>query len=162
MSIIAKLLGWIGVPQWALELAVIALVAAGAAYEYHHILDKGRQQELAVVAAQAAADTAKLQRKADAAEHTHDQELTDLRSFRDAHPVEPVRLCGPAPVRAPGAVVAGNSGSGAAPAAVQSVPAGDTGVRQWTAGRDIGPMLEALAARADSVSSQLRVYQEVH
>jgi hypothetical protein len=74
--------------------------------------------------------------------------------------LEPVRLCLDSHARrvvlsAAGAPIAGNESASAATPGVQPVPSGDTSV----AGPDIGPLLRALAGRADQVSATLREYQ---
>lgn len=155
---IAALLGWTKLPQWALELLALAAVASSVWLWHHETYESGVKAEVALVEAANAKTTAALTAKATAAEHSHDQELTDLRAYRATSPVQPVRLClSTARLQAtPAQPVSGTT----APAAgvVQPVPARDTGVRAG-AGPDIGGLLEALAARADQVAAQARELQ---
>jgi hypothetical protein len=104
-SIIAWALGKTGLPQWALELIVVA-AAAGAVYAYHiHTFNRGVATEVARVELQNAKTTAQLEGKAATAGALHADEDKDLGEFRTAHPVEPVRLCVAAPsLQTPGAV----------------------------------------------------------
>lgn len=158
-SIIAKLLGWIGLPQWALELIAVGLIAGGILFSYIHVYEKGKVAEHAAELDKVNKANAVLAARVTTAEHSHDQELSDLQSYRDAHPEQPVRLClKPAAVRTP-AAVAGSSG--AAPGVVQQVPAGDNLDGPGSAGPDISGLLEALAARADQVSAELRTRQGI-
>lgn len=161
---IATLLGWIGLPQWALELMALVVVGGGVWLYLHHVYEEGVKAEVAVVAKQAAVQHEKDVVAATNAERTHDDELSNLRAYQLAHTdVEPVRLCinrvvQSAPARQAGPV---SIAAGASAAVVQSVPGPDSSGGAGQAGVDIGPMLAALAARADQVSAQLRVYQEL-
>lgn len=157
---IAALLKWTGLSQWMMELIALGAVA-GAVWLWHHeTFESGVKTEVAKVEAVNAKVTAALTTKANTAEHSHDDELTALRAFRDSHPVDqPVRLCGdPTPgVQAP-ATQPVSSGTVATASGVQPVPSRDSGVRAQP-GPDIAGLLEALAARADQVTAQARELQ---
>lgn len=158
---IAALLGWTKLPQWAMDLLALAAVALGVWYWHHSAVEAGVKQEIAAVQAESAKQTAALNAKINVAEHAHDEELANLRAYRDANPITPVSLCLSA---TPAAVRPANTDQGhpsAAPAIVQSVPAGDRSGGAAQAGPDIGPLLDALAARADAVSAELRSRQAV-
>lgn len=164
MSIIGKLLGWIGLPQWLLELAVVGLALTGYGLWHHKVYEEGIAAKGAEVAHQDAAQIKAAQDRATTAEHSHDQELSDLRTYRATHSDVDVSLC-EQPQPDAGVQVAGtrpvDARGGAGAGVVQPVPTGDNPVRQVTTGRPIGGMLDALASRADEVSAQLRVYQRV-
>lgn len=149
MSIFLKLLGWTGLPQWAIELAVVVVVAGGLVfYGAHH--------EKVRIETKVQKQIVQVEKRVIETDHTHDQELADLRAYRAANP-NSVRLC-----------VAGNNLSarpaegqpGAAAGTVQPVSPGDSssGTEQ---GPDIFPLLDLLAARADEVSALLRRRQEI-
>jgi hypothetical protein len=144
-----------------LEIAGAAILLGAFGWYTAHERGIGKAHEVAVLAAQAAAQTKAAQAQADAAEHSHDSELTALAAYRDAHPDSAVQLCNAATsVPAAHSAGSGNSTAGTTAGNVQSVPAGDSGVRPG-AGPDIGGLLDLLAGRADEVSAQLRVYQKV-
>ncbi len=144
VSIIAKLLGWTGLPQWALEMAIIGLLLGGIWYWGFHT-------ERTIVKERVVQQQIQVEHRVIETDHSHDQELADLRAYRATHPVQPVRLCiDHVPPRS-------TEGQPGAPAAdVQPVPSGDPGVRPPPAGPDIEPMLELLTDRADEVSAGLR------
>lgn len=155
---IAAILGWTKLPQWALELIALALAAGGVWLWHYETYQSGVRAEVAKVEAIQAKVTASLTAKANTAEHSHDSELNDLRTYRDQHPTADVRLCVPTPsVQAPQTVTQRGS---AAPStgSLQPVPAGDSGVRAEP-GPNISGLLEALAARADQVTAQARELQ---
>jgi len=167
---IATLLGWTKLPQWALDLIVVALVAGGIWYWQHHLIDEGVKKQKATDAvesqkllAEAKNETLELKAKATMAEQTHAKEIADLQKFHDDHPNGPVRLCLAAPggksVRPAGGANSGNEATGASTASVQPVPGGDTSSGAGTAGPDIEPMLTALGTAADKVSATLREFQ---
>lgn len=157
---IATLLGWIGLPQWALELVALGLVGGSVWLWHHETYESGVAAEVAKVQVQTAKDTAALTAKANTAEHAHDQELSTLAAYRDAHPEQPVRLCLSPNAARVQAAPAQSFGSGpiAPTSGIQPVPEGDSGVRTG-AGPDISGLLEALAARADEVTAQARELQ---
>lgn len=135
----------------------LALLAA-LAFE-HFEASHAHDALLAYQAGQEGYHKVRLQQLKDA-HHEKTQENAGVAADRTAHPIGVVRLC-----RASGPVQAGGSagpaaGSSAGP--IQPVPAGDSGVRSEGAGPDIGPMQDALAASADSVSADLREQQAVH
>lgn len=174
MSIIATLLSWTGlstVAQEAIFAAAIAIITGGGfAIYHHHVVEIGvHEQETRDAAAtkklndQTAALTAAGIAKADAAEHAHDDEITQLKTYRDSHPDGPVRLCladnrGKV-VPSTGATHTGNESTGPSAGGVQPMPAGNHSSGSGSAGPDIFPMLDALAAQADNVSASLREFQ---
>lgn len=114
----------------------------------------------ALIMAQKIADvqTAKLAQKAEDASHVHDQELTDLRTYRSEHPVH-VGVCRTAGNSLPGLpkgspAIPGDAATSPASGDVQPLLTGDSG-----RDTDIGPLLDLLAGKADAVSSVLREYQ---
>jgi len=149
MSIFLKLLGWTGLPTWAIELAVVGIVAGSLVwYGAHHekVRIETRVQKQMVEVEKRVVET----------DHSHDQELADLRAYRAAHPLS-VRLC-----------VAGNNlppraveGQPGAPGGnLLPMPAGDSGAGTGP-GSDIFPLLDLLAARADEVDALLRRRQRI-
>lgn len=168
---IAAVLGWTKLPQWALELIVIAAVAGGIWYWQHHLIDKGISQQKAADDAaskplinQAKAETAELQVKATMAEQTHAKEIASLQKYHDDNPNKPVRLCldahsGSQGVRATGAANSGNKSAGTPTVGLQPVPDGNPEGGAGRAGPDIEPMLTALGTAADKVSAELREVQ---
>lgn len=149
--------------DWLYAGIIAALLIAFGAYTKHE-RTVGASRILAADAAAlvkatatAKAETDRLQKKADEAEHAHDQEIADLRLYRATHPVH-VGVCHATGNNQPGVPsTAGSDPSHASPGAssgdVLPVPAGDSGEQ------DIGPLLDVLAGKADAVSSQLREYQ---
>lgn len=162
MSIIFKLLGFTGLPQWAIELIAVAAVALAVAAYRHHVYDLGKAAEIAIIKADDERKTAEAQKRADTAEDGHKNALADLEAYRAAHPDEPVRLClDGLTLPASGSPGPGNRPTRAAPGSFQPVPAGDPSSGPQAVGPDIFGLLDALAARSDKVSEQLRVYQKV-
>ena len=155
---IAALLGWTKLPQWAIELIALALVGGAILLWHHETFEAGVKQEVARVELQNAKTTATLTAKANTAETLHADENKDLDAFRSAHPIEPVRLCVPTPSLQTPAIIKVSSSAVATGADVQPVPAGDSGVRQEP-GRDISELLDLLAGRADKVTAQARELQ---
>lgn len=147
-----------------------ALLVAGLLYWHHRVFVSGMDavkaqdaQLLAKAVAEEKQQEAALQAKADTAEHSHDQELSDLRDYRAKHPVH-VWVCNNPPsgggdVSKGSAPAGGATGAGAPSGGVQPVPAGDTGVRSGGDPRDVGSLLDALAARADRESAKVREFQ---
>lgn len=105
----------------------------------------------------AAAESKLLQAKADQAEHAHDQELTDLRAYQRDHPISlwVSNGKGHSVACVPRTAASNSIDASTSPSAesVLTMPERDPSER------DIGPMLSALAARADEVSAQLREWQ---
>ena len=144
LSIIARLLGWTGLPQWLLELLVIALVVLGIYYS-------GVFHEKAVIRTQTITKQVEVEKRVIETDHSHDQELSDLRAYRAAHPEQPVRLC--VTKRLPERSPEGRPGAGLP--VVQPVSGSDPGIRS-DAGPDISELLGFLALRADEVAAGLR------
>lgn len=166
---IATLLGWTKLPQWALELAVIAALAIGFGLYHHHVLKEGiqAQQEAdreasAKVEAKAAAATKAAQEAANRAQESYRAEVTRNAALA-ALPLPAVRLCDDTDNRRPGLPEAGAPHSGDAstsPGAgrVRQVPAGDSGLRA-AEHPDIAGLLGLLAQRADAGSAVIREFQ---
>jgi hypothetical protein len=154
------LLALIPIKDWIYGGLIVLLISFGV-YERHHLIAEGQQHELAALKLssdklqkQTAAQTAELQAKATMAEQAYDKEVNNLNNL----PTPIVRLCNNATnsgrvVPKASSTIAGDGDTGPAASGVQSVPAGNS------EGPDIGPMLSALAARADQVSATLREYQ---
>jgi len=160
MSILLKLFGWTGLTQRGLELTLVGAVAAAISGGLIHIYEKGKTAEKAKILKQVQADADKMRGVIVRVETERDDALKALADYRASHPVGAVQLCvepsvrkAPAPPRP----------ASAAPGSVQQVPAGDSGSRSdgKVAGPDISGLLEALAARADEVSEQLRARQKI-
>ena len=166
MSIIAKLFGWTGLPQWAIELIAILLIAGGVVLSYHYTYHKGvvagKDAEIAAVKAASDKDHAIQQANITKAEQTHETDQLELDAYRATHPDQPVRLCLNSTL--PARTVAGKPSSPSAwPGAhdVQPMPAGDPSGGAERAGPDIFGMLDALAARADQVNSDRTELQAI-
>lgn len=169
---IAMLLGWTRLPQWALELIVIASVAGGIWYWQHQRYEAGihAQQTADAIDTErlredAMRQSAILQTRASSAEQAYETELKANVDYQRQHPVEPMRLCLPAAARRggvpeTGARVLGNADAGTAGRGVRPVPAGNPERGGGNAGPDISGMLETLAMKCDSVSAVLREFQE--
>lgn len=153
---IAAILGWTKLPQWALELIALALVGGAVWYSYHYVYENGVADEVARVKAQAAKDTIALQEKANTAEHSHDNEILALQQYRTSHPEQPVRLCISHPVRPASPTQPRAESPAAGAAVVQPVPGGDSGVRADGDSPDISGMLSALAASSDTTLATAR------
>jgi hypothetical protein len=164
------LLGLIPLKDW-IYTGIIAAILIGGAYWHHATLEDGiHDQQVADARVSAAlekktaAETADLQARATMAEQAYDHEKTANTQYRDANPIQPVRLCldthnSGGVVPKAGTPVAGNAPTSAAAKPVQPMPAGDHSGGAGAAGPDLAGMLDLLAARADQVSSQLREYQ---
>ena len=148
MSLIALALRWTGLPQWALELNVIGALLGGIWYWGFHT-------EHTIVKERIVKQQVEVEKRVIETDHSHDEELAVLRAYRDAHPVQPVRLCQSAPVPS-----AAPRQPGAASGDILTVPSGGAGVRPEP-GPDISRLLEILAGRADEVSAELRRRQEL-
>lgn len=168
---IAMLLGWTKLPQWAMELIVVGLLGLGFAAYHRAVLDKGIEEQQAadakasqVLQQKAAQKTAALADQADKAEHAHDDELKELAAYRSSHTAQPVRLClnsdgGGVGVPQSAGIVVSHAGTGTAGISVQHVSGGNHSGGVGQAGPDISSLLGTLAARADQVSAELREFQ---
>jgi hypothetical protein len=168
---IATLLGWTKLPQWVLELIVIAAVAGGIWYWQHHLIGEGvtKQRTADAIATQKLQEdtdkqTAELQARATTAEQAYDRERADHQTYIDSHPPQPVRLCiatpvGSALVSQASTAHSGNESTGAAPANLHDLPSGNSSGGASAAGPDISGLLGLLADRADQISAQLREFQ---
>jgi len=168
---IAMLLGWTKLPQWALELIVIAAVALAVAAGMHHLIDVGIERQRAADAvatdklkAATAAKTAELQARATTAEQAYEKEVNDNIAYNSSHPVQPVRLCLAANASGgfmpkAGATHPGDASASTPAANLQPVPAGNSGSGAGAAGPDIAHLLDLLAGKADDISAALREYQ---
>lgn len=166
------LLSWTKLPQWALELILIAVVAGAVWYWQHHLIHEGVAQQKAadkiesdIVKSQAAAKTKELQDRATTAKEAYDQEHADNLAYREQHPdSQPVRLClstgtRDSSVSAAGAANSRNENTGTATANVSAVPEGNNSGGPRGAGPDISSLLGLLATKADDVSATLREFQ---
>jgi len=160
------LLALIPTKDWLWAGAVVLLIVFGL-HEHHKILAEGIAEQKAadaqaavILEKQTADKTAELQARATMAEQAYDKEVNSLSSV----PVPVVRLCvyphssGPVVSQAGGAQ-SGAQGASATAGNVQSVPSGNSGSGSGAAGRDIGPLLGALARAADRSDAALREYQ---
>src|SRR5580658_900 len=96
---IMPFLALIPVKDW-IYLGVIAAIFAGGIYIHHKLITEGIAEQRAAddkASATLVADTAKqtaaLQVKASMAEQAFNKEHDDNQTFRDSHPLQPVRLC---------------------------------------------------------------------
>src|SRR5271170_7102522 len=133
------------------SVALIAILLGAFGIYTFHERAIGKTAELTALKASSDKLTAELKAKASMAEQAYDKEHA---ANVNLPAVQPVRLClnansGPSP----SAKKPGNASASALAASVQPVPSGNT------AGPDIGPILSALAAKADEVSATLREYQ---
>jgi hypothetical protein len=168
---IAALLGWTKLPQWALELIVIAAAVGAVFYWQHHLIDEGVNKqkaadatELQKLKTETDQKSAELQAKATTAEQAYDKEHADNLNYRDSHPTGPVRLClatnqGSGAMPTGQASKPGNVGASSSSADVPKVSGRDNSSGGGTPGPDISKLLGLLAVKADNVSSTLREFQ---
>jgi hypothetical protein len=168
---IATLLGWTKLPQWALELIIIAAVAGGIWYWQHHLIAEGIAQqkgadaiELQKLKTENDKKSADLQARATTAENARDKEVQDNADFRSTHPMQPVRLClstnqGHSAVPQTTGQNSGDVAAGASSANVSTLPGGNSSGGPGATGPDISSLLSLLAEKADNVSSTLREFQ---
>lgn len=169
---IATILGWTKLPQWALELIVIVLIACAIWFWQHERYKAGINEQQRIDAASTAdlikktsVQTAALQAKATSAELAYVQEHQANIEYQREHPNIPVRLCIAAPasgsrVPAGGTAHPGNASAGTGTATVPAVHGGDTSDGTRQAGVDIGPLLNSFALRCDEVGATLREFQK--
>lgn len=171
MSVILKLLGWTGLPQWALELIVVAvaIVAVDAWWHVHNarLVAEGVQKQRAADTAaslalksQVDAQTAALAARAAAAEDARAKAESDLAQYRADHPLTgAVRLC-PHPAAGGGglpqgtAAHPGGENPAPAPSVGQPVPAGDS-----PSAEDRLRLLDAFGALFDFTAGQVTELQ---
>jgi hypothetical protein len=153
-------------------LLAIAIIAGFALWYRHELLEDGiaRQRATDLVAydaqlKQANLLTAAAQAAADLARGNYATEITASDTYRLDHPLGAVSLCDAPPSPGAGAVsearggLAGNAVAGTGAGPVLGVPAGGAQLEPQRS-RDIGPLLDILAGRADQVSAQLREFQD--
>lgn len=174
-SLIFKLLGWSKLPQWALELIAIAVVAFGIWMLHLHTLHVGMAAGIAKqqaadnaastqLLAEAATETAEKLKVAEAASHAHDQELDSLHQYIADHPLHGSLCVQPAAhyrsqgVPEAGPAHGGNANTGPLTGNFQQVPPDDHGV-SGPGEADVRGMLQLLAQRADESSAALREFQ---
>jgi hypothetical protein len=162
------LLSWTKLPQWALELILVAAVAGGVWYWQHHLIAEGIAEQKATDAierrnleADTAKLTAELQAKATTAEQAYDKEHAANLELK---PIGSVRLCVATNnsgkiLPKTGGTNPGNDSARAATPNVSEVPSGNNSGGPGAAGPDISGMLKIFAARADDVSAVLREFQ---
>lgn len=160
----AALLALIPFKDWVYGGIILSLLVGFGLYTVHE-RNLGAAHEVAALKAssdkltkETAAQTAVLQERATTAEQSYVQEQLAGAAYRDAHPVGPVRLClntnsGPIVPKATGQNP-GDASASTPAGSVQQVPAGNN------IGPDIGPLLSALAQRADQISATLREFQD--
>lgn len=147
-GLVAFLATRIRVPPWLVELTLAGLLVlgiwlSGVFHEKAHIETRIVKQQVQV------------EKRVIETDHSHDQELADLRAYRASHPVQPIRLCKPASMPS-----SASRQPSAATTDVFPVSTGDHGVREEP-GPDISRLLELLGGRADEVSATLRRRQEL-
>lgn len=140
-------------------IALLLAAIYGAGYHQANAKWKLREDDAAKVLAElqrkADEETGRLKGRAEAAEHTHDQELIDLRQYRADHPLHGrlSNLCHRPAVSSPTASVSLDGGASPAARDFLAMPEGDSG------GSDQLHLLDVLAGKADGVSAQLREWQ---
>ena len=152
--------------DWLYGGAIVLLLLVGL--HYHNKLlaegiaeQKAADTQAAVILEKQTADkTAELQARATMAEQAYDKEVNSLSSV----PVPVVRLCvyphsGGSVVSQAGSAQPGAQSASAAAGNIQPMPSGNSGSGSGAAGRDIGPLLGALARAADRSDAALREYQ---
>jgi hypothetical protein len=152
--------------KWLMELIVAALVALAVWWFCEHLISVGVQKQkdadakaYAQLVIAKAKEEGRLQALADKAEHAHDEELTQLRTYRDSQPLHgSLRIHCPASVSSAASTDRGDDEARSAAAAIQSLPAGSTGA-SGPGSADVLHLLDILAGRADTVSATLREYQ---
>lgn len=173
MSILLKLFGFTGLPPWAIELIVVALVAGGVWLYHEHVtsklIDAGRSAQrlddakaLDKLKTETAKQQADLQKRADVAEDQYKHEKSDLETYQLQHPIiSAVQLCQQPPAhRRSGdlqAASAGNAGvaSGATNGKVlQPVYPSDS-----PGAADRLRLLDGLGGLCDSLSARIRESQ---
>lgn len=150
MGLVALLAARIKLPPWLIEALLAGLLILG-------IWLSGVFHEKARIERQVVKEQVEVEKRVLVTDHSHDQELSELRSYRDAHPVQPVRLCraNVLPPRSP------EGHPGPTTADVLPVPGSDPLVRPAGDPPDIADLLGLLALRADQMSAGLRRRQEL-
>lgn len=144
MGLVAFLATRIKLPPWAVEIILGALLVLA-------IWLSGIFHEKAKERVRTITQQVQVEKRVVETDHSHDQELADLRAYRDAHPLTAIRLCHSQrlPERPAEGLPSAPTGD------VQPVPAGDNGLREQS-GPDISELLDLLGKRADEVSAGLR------
>lgn len=174
MSIIGKLLGFTGLPQWVLELALLGLLAAGVSFWWHRhnaaevqIGVQRQQQEdneaSAELFSQAAALTRMEHDRAVEAETARNEALQTLNTYLSTHrTLNTSQLCRAKDTHSSGQSMSpvgpahpGDEATPAAPSVVQPMPGPDNGFTG-----DRGELLRALGAYADEIAATLTEYQQ--
>lgn len=143
MSLVAFLATRIKLPPWVIEALLAVLLVMG-------IWLSGVFHEKARIETRIVKQQVEVEKRVIETDHSHDQELVDLRAYRASHPEQPIRLCHSSPTP-----IAAQRQPSAATADVLPVLTGDSGVREQP-GPDISGLLDLLGARADEVSALLR------
>lgn len=165
------LLSWTKLPQWALELIFVLIVAFGVWYALHARYEAGiRAQQVAdaiertKLESETAEKTAALRVAANEAQLAYEKEHQANLDYRQLNPTGPVRLC--IASTASGGVMPetraahpGNAAPGASAPNVHPMPPGNIVPGAGPAGPDISELLGFLSSRADDVSAVLREYQ---
>jgi hypothetical protein len=164
--VITSALAFVTSRKWLVELLVVALVAGAVWWFCEHLISVGVQRQKdadAKAYAQLVIDNAKeegrLQALADKAEHAHDEELTQLRTYRNSQPLHGgLRINCPTSVSSATGSHSGDDEARSAAAAIQSLPSGSVS-SSGPGSADVLHLLDILAGRADTVSATLREYQ---
>lgn len=152
--------------------SVAAAILFGILFAWyrHSLISEGEAKILAANSKQAAAlqqqadeITADWKVRADTAEHLHDTEITDLRAYRDAHPITGAsELCKQSPSGQGhlSATTAPNRGHAA------GAPSATVGVDVSTGNPDVATnriqMLDDFAAILDTADARLREWQALN
>jgi hypothetical protein len=164
---VTAVLEFIHARKWLVELILLLAIVGGVWWFCQHLIGVGVQRQKDTDAAElvklqhdADIKTAQAQERADIAEKANAKEATDLDVYRRLHP-EHGGLCLNQRGRdlpQAGAANSGNAGAAAGAGDVQPLLPGDSGPG-GQGDPDIRGMLEALYARADLLSAQVREYQ---
>lgn len=170
VSILAAIFGWTRLPQWALELLVIAGLAGGFWFYHRHVYDTGIQAQQAAdqkvsaaAIAQAAVATQAAQDAANRAEESYREEIARNTAAAASRAIGPVRVCidasaGNSGVPKGSASTAGTPSASAPSGRIPQMPARDPGIRPEQH-PDISGLLDLFAQRADDGSAVIREFQ---
>lgn len=150
---ITGVIAFIHARKWLVELILAAVVVAGVYLFCQHLIHVGVQRQRDEDVAALAVLRKEDQAKADKAEHSHDQEISDLRDFRDKHPFS-YRVCIQSSLQKPHPADDSNDGASASATMGERMPQTATDITE-----DRGPLLEAFAALFDEKNSTLRQWQ---
>lgn len=156
--------------KWIAELLLVLAIVGAVTWFCHHLIEVGVQQQKDADAAQYAKlkeaadkETGRLQGIADTAEKARDQELSDLRNYRNDNPISSLRVCHAATSNIGGMPQATptNSGNAQATAATDvgnPMHSGDSRSGEQQSA-DVGPLLDAFGAIFDEQTATLREWK---